>query len=367
MASCSRSEYKSNDRPEKCDYQRATCTYTNYVYNMTQTCKIRRKGSATWRDMHDKPSFKIKGDDKFRFGDYECGKYCPPGKTVNAWETKKVTLQNQAQFDGEIDAYDLFRKFVIAPLAVQTSVKLYKGGVFEREDSYVMLETIDDSKFMEKWIGEVYALYEYDTMNDPNPKLERIGNDKSNTLSKQYINISEALSKCSLEDSDCEKDEIEKATENVLKMSSHLVSILNLNMSDFDQDNMVNYYAAGIATNHWDSVCHHPKGAANNGYVAYNGSKYFFIPTGTDYTFVCPEAMPSALASSPKCTSMKQCLQNESCTKMYQSAKKNVDGELTRTPMDDCNNWRRTIIVSTLVPFIMTLLLVFVACSQTKL
>ena len=91
MTTCSKEEYKSADRPDKCDYRDAICSFTNLTsgYNVTSSCEVRRKGSATWRDLDMKPSFKIKkfGDD-IEWGTFEC-EYCPPGEDTNEWKTNK--------------------------------------------------------------------------------------------------------------------------------------------------------------------------------------------------------------------------------------------------------------------------------------
>ena len=57
MSSCSKAEYKSDDRPEKCDYQQAECKYGD---GPRVPCEVRRKGSTTWRDLDKRPSFRIK-------------------------------------------------------------------------------------------------------------------------------------------------------------------------------------------------------------------------------------------------------------------------------------------------------------------
>ena len=62
MASCSKREYQSDPRPEKCEYQPANCSYgteTSYI-----ACEVRRKGSTSWRNMNDKPSFKVKFEEE---------------------------------------------------------------------------------------------------------------------------------------------------------------------------------------------------------------------------------------------------------------------------------------------------------------
>ena len=140
---------------DECDYFTVSCAVDGHVDNH---CKVKRKGSSTWRDLGDKPSLKIKLDDKYTVGSYDCSnELCPPdqqpNETVNTWRTKKFTLNNQVTWDAEIDAYAVYRTQIPASLAVQVAVALYKDGVLQSNQTYAMIENVNDDAFIEKWYG----------------------------------------------------------------------------------------------------------------------------------------------------------------------------------------------------------------------
>lgn len=362
MKNCSKEEYKSDDRPDKCDYQEARCTFMNIKsgYNVTNTCKVRRKGSTTWRDIDKKPSFKIKkfeteSEEDVEFGEFDCN-YCPPNKTKNVWKTNKITMNNQVSFDGEIDAYKLFREVVASPLAQKAILKLYRNGTLHSEQEYAMVETIDDRNFVEKWFGPNYVLYE----KEGNYEFERFG-QQNKFISDQFLNTSQcATDKC-----------VEKETEKLFESSAHLSSLLNISFDDYNLQNLVNYYAGEVSTNHWDGACfrhNHPFGdylsqfgsGEYNSYMVYNGNEYFYIPSGVDNTFQCPL---NATNTQPTCTPMQQCFQDETCKAEYESSQAIVDSHMTRFPMAHCfgirqfgvntnptPNWVWAIISGTFIP-----------------
>ena len=351
MATCTKLQYKSSDRPESCDYQEATCIYRNLnsEVNVTDSCKVRRKGSSTWRDLDDKPSFKIKKfGDGVRFGEFPCGTFCPPGKSLNVWESKKVTLQNQVIADGEIDAYNVFRKYIPSPLAEQTRVRLYRNDSLFSEETYVMLETIDDDQFLEKWFGTTAILYELD--DDSNPyiaKFERYIDDSS-SISDMFVNTSGLLD-------DSEK-KVKEATEEALKNESHLANIISLGFNAFDKRNLLYYYAAEKAVNHWDAVCSE---YVSNTYVVFNGSMYFYVPSGTDETFQCPtkRKVLGWSSSTPQCQGMRECYMDDECKSQYEEILEHVESKLERDPYDACPNIDETIALSIAIPFALALIL----------
>ena len=343
MSACKYSDYKSSNRPEECDSKNAICSFIDFSsgYNITSDCEVRRKGSASWRDLDKKPSFKIKMEDDVQFGVFECQNNCPLGKTENVWKTKKLTLQNQVQGDGEIDAYNLFRKFIAAPLAVQTRVKLYKDESLIRNDTYVMLETIDDNTFLKKWFGDTVALYEMDYTNPHVAKFERYF-EENNKISEQYIDINTIKKTCN---NSCDK-KIEDATESTLESESNLEKITKLQLDDFDITNAMYYHAAVEATNHWDSWYNDMH--YNNVYYAYNGTKYFYIPSGTDQTFQCRSVTGTT-------STMNEC-NSKNCASQYEKIIEIVYDKRERHAV--CN-WYITVIISTIVPIVATLFLWF--------
>lgn len=353
MASCSKQEYKSVNRPSKCDYKQITCTFHNLTtgYNVTDACQIRRKGSSTWRDLLDKPSFKIKKFGDVDFGEFECHGNCPQGESSNKWATNKVTLQNQVVADGEIDAYNLFRKHIAAPLAVQTRVRLFKDALPVREDAYVMLEAIDDNKFLRKWFGGTAVLYELDDDSNPHTaKFERYI-EENDEISSLYVDAP-----CNSTSDACD-DLAEEATESELSSPNNLKRVLNLGLQDFDARNVMHYYAGEVVTNHWDAVCSE---YASNTYIVFNGSAHFYVPSGTDETFQCPtrRKIVGWSSSRPRCRSMRQCYDTETCRREYDDILTKVDESKERDAYDACPNLTATLTTSILSPIGVTLFFV---------
>ena len=365
MKDCSQAEYKSASRPDKCDYQDAECTFTNTSsgFTITAACEIRRKGSGSWRDLEDKPSFKIRRWETIEFGRFSCGDVCPPHEEENVWRTNRVTLNNQVQADGEITAYNVFRTLVAAPLAVQTMVRLYRAGVLYREDSYVMLETIDDSDFMEKWFGDTYVLYEQDCPGwcDESIEFERYGGD---AISLQYgVNLTYHISECANSiDQECYEDAVEDATEAILDTSSNFAAISALGLYDFDRQNIVRYFAGEYATQHVDGACWN-----NNVYIAYNGTSYFYIPSGADRTFqpqcgIRDFSTPQkGWDGRPACSAITECLEENECRSQYDIAEDRAMAAVEiYAPWFECENWHRWRLVvqfATLVPLSIFILL----------
>ena len=371
IENCSKDEYKSASRPDKCNYQDAICTFTNTSsgFTITAACEIRRKGSSTWRGLDSKPSFKIRRWETIEFGRFSCGDVCPPNEDENVWETNRVTLNNQVIHDGDIYAYNVFRTLVAAPLAVQTMVRLYRAGVLQREDSYVMLETIDDSDFMEKWFGDTYVLYEQDCHGAgcESIEFERYGGD---AISLQYgVNLTYHKSACqnSTENSteleqECYEDAVEDETEAILETPSTLAAIGALGLDDFDQQNIARYFAGEYATQHWDGAC-----VNNNVYIAYNGTTYFYIPSGTDQTFqpscrIRDFSKPQVgYDGQPACSAITECLEDNECRSQYDIAEERAMSAVQKyAPWFECESWNRwspVVRFATLVPLSIFVLL----------
>jgi len=289
MENCSMEEYKSESRPEKCDYQEAKCTYND---NQEQACEVRRKGSSTWRDMRGKASFKVKHDDKVNFGAFACGEVCPLGVNENVWNTKKVTLNNMVFTTNEVDAYETFRKIGkrAVPLAQYATVVLKIGGVTVREDTYAMIETIDDKEFAKKWFGSNYALWEVDIGEEGGFKFERGGGAVEDAIDAGNLT---------------------------------LPNLLDPPRSKLAGNDSILYYIGEKLTGHWDSLCvgQNP----NNYYMAYDTRAWTIIPSGLDNTFQggCgPFAFIYLLRhgyyGKPTCSYMQECLESEECKGRYE-------------------------------------------------
>ena len=242
MSSCSKEEYKSADRPDKCDYQPANCTFEN----VTRGCDIRRKGSASWRDMGDKPPYKIKMDEPVEF--------------APNWNTTKVTLNNgvqQTYSTAEVDAYNVFRGLgVPTPEAERVSVTI---GAQTHE--YTMIETISDDAFMNKHFGDTWILWEMDA------------------------------------------NQLEYKRDSGEFGSALLPS---LTLEHVNQTAMIHYYVGELRTDHWDGACLRER--SNNHYIAYDGSVYTYIPSGVDQTFNCvKDTYPPYCAPMVECFDTPAC------------------------------------------------------------
>ena len=78
LDSCTEPEYQSGARPDQCQYHDAICSIQFMQHVTTRPCGVRRKGSATWQDMNNGPSLKVKLDQRRR-------------------GLRKLTLNNMAQ------------------------------------------------------------------------------------------------------------------------------------------------------------------------------------------------------------------------------------------------------------------------------
>jgi hypothetical protein len=269
LASCTKEEYNMKNRPPQCDYKIATCAYSG---GDPQPCRVRRKGNASWRKMEDGSSLKVKFDTKVNFGTEVCvdGEYCPGGRTNNTWTTKKLTLNNMAQGDKEVEAYREFGKYMAAPMAKYTSLSLFRGGKLFSKRRYAMVETVDDKPFLEKHFGLNYTLHEIE-------------------YDKVYF----------------------ERAEGSLSGEDVKIDLLNIPLDSINRDHALRYYALELTTRHWDGAC--GRDFKNNYFVVYNGQIHFLIPWGLDQTFQYCSKAGSILKAEPKCLFMQQCFNSSSC------------------------------------------------------
>ena len=330
MASCRKEEYKSDDRPEKCDYQTARLSYklpSQAIEMNEQIVEIRRKGSSTWTYLHDKPSFKIKFEESQNFGTYSCGShYCPTDQDENIWKSKKLTLNNMRRTsplmfpsEGEIDAYDVFDDYMATPLALSVNVDVYKGSKFMYSGSYVMVETISDKAFMKKHFGDDYALWEVEAGR---VEFKRDGGN-------------------------IDGEEID-------------IDILNMNIDKMNETNMLYYYAGELTTGHWDGGC--LRSQKNNYYVAFDGEMYYNIPSGLDHTYDrCNYDLN--VGSPPHCTPMKICFEKDECKDKFETVLDRVETNADRK-MLACDGYIYFVVIICASTF--TSLTIAFVCFQIK-
>ena len=295
---------------EVCDYiQISSCQIDDTV---DTNCKVKRKGSGTWRDLESKPSFKIKLDDQYEVGTFNCsGSVCPPGAHGNVWHTEKFTLNNQVMWDGEIDAYDVYRSLTPASLAVQVAVALYKDDVLQSNQTYAMVENVNDEEFANKWFGNDWRLYETEKGVT---KFERAGGV--------------------FKDSPTNWPEIDTT---------------ELTLADVDQSNMVRYYAAARRTNDWDGAC---GPYVNNHYLLHNGAAWHHIPWGLDRTFDCKDHY-----EFKSCNAVNECLETNACRGEHEAVVREIEAN------DDfrkanCPDTLTIVLLNVLIPPIVALLIV---------
>ena len=276
-ASCTAAQYQMEDRPDQCDYKTVTCV-VNGVSD--PKCDVRRKGSATWRELSQKPSFKIKLDDKYTAGVFPClNGVCPPGATENEWRTKKYTLNNQVIWDGDIDAYHVYRSYIPASLATQVTVALYRDDVLQSNQTYAMVENVNDKAFVEKWFGEdiPFRLYEIERGVS---KFERGGGVYDDSEDPAVVNAAPDTTR--------------------------------LGLDEVDRSNALRYLAASERTMNWDDAC----GRNNNYYLLHNNVTWFHIPWGTDRAFG-EFLMNEFLAPHTQCRAANECLRDSACKPEY--------------------------------------------------
>lgn len=119
LASCKSENYlvAKTDRVQACDYHSATCRVMYSTHDATMPCRVKRKGEASWKNMTDKPSLKVKLD-----------------QTWNG--LKELTLNNAVQDQSKIAervGYKMYRMAgVLAPRANTARVSLHVAGDISR-------------------------------------------------------------------------------------------------------------------------------------------------------------------------------------------------------------------------------------------
>ena len=66
LAACTFTESTVRPRTAHCDYHDAVCTMSYLEYATVAPCRVRRKGTATWQSMDNKPSLKVKLEQRWR-------------------------------------------------------------------------------------------------------------------------------------------------------------------------------------------------------------------------------------------------------------------------------------------------------------
>ena len=295
MSACSYA-MKLDDAPE-CDYVPAKLELPD---GARHDGEVKRKGSSTWRDMDDKPSFKLK---KLNDG--------TGVSLAQGWYlSEKVTFNNMVKGTGGVDAYRVFRDLgVAAPMSEHVQLALYRGTALKRRDTYHMLQTINDKSFMKHHFGDDYALYEVEFGVT---EFKRAGGSLKGSSSLEA-----------------------QATLDMIAAGPPLAQV--------NSTAMIAYATGEELVYHWDGACmqHINRGwpgktrKQHNVYIARSNGVYTYIPHGLDRTFECRPYQPSkaqcALLSYSKkrhncnlgpeiygtCPAMVQCKQDTQCAAQY--------------------------------------------------
>lgn len=346
-------QYKADDPAcgeeckDQCGYQKLEdsmgCQYVDHKNNYEtpyQKCSVRRKGSSTWRELDEKPSFKVKKlEEDVQFDE--------------DWVTDKVTLNNM-MFPGwfyqtwsEIDAYDTFRKLGVrtSPQARYTTVHVVVDGRTLHKDLYAMVQTISDKNYMKmhfeanssnEAVAPQWSLYEKDISHPTEYKRS----------SSDFV---EECSNCTEEQGDL-----------LIRPPIHpnlgeMGKELPLKLSQFASElEAIRFYVAEVVTGSWDGVCRRKDKKATNTYIGYQyphefdghdvstwaDGTYTLIPGGLDNTFQgCLSSWRGRPSDEPACTFMKECFQNDMCRRTYdnelEAAMKRTDIRKTASCTDE--------------------------------
>lgn len=277
MSTCTKEMYQSSVEYSECDYNAASAIF-HAIDNKTIDIEIRRKGTSTWMDMGNKPSFKVKiPDEDVNFG-------INGTESSEEWKTDKMVLNNKlsetVSFSpfginpvGEKVAYEVFQKIgVISPLSRDVTVKLYRGQDKLREDSYLMIETIKNKDFVQKHWGKNTDVTIWEIEN------------RTAVCKKDYGPLA-----------DCDNEN---------KNSDIILDLNGINYKDNGK-----YFAGEKLTGHWDASCR-----LNNMWVANVSGGLFLIPSGLDQTFQC-DAFDFL-----KCKTHQMCMDKVECAAQYENA-----------------------------------------------
>lgn len=305
MDRCTLAEKRADPQPGHCDYQEELECYVNGAATATE-CEVKRKGSASWRPMGQKPSLKVKL------------------KGHNGYQAK-LTLNNMVQ-DGtngaEVTSYATFRAFgVPAPRAHHVDVTLQRLGAAAAPAAlYTAVETPDTPEFVAANGLDGCSMWEYES-----------GGIKHEMGFPYDI-----------------KADLEEAVSGSVARMWRIV----------DKDAMFRYYAGEVAVGHWDGMCRVnpnqvPEGRSdwNNVHAvrAHATGRYQFIPWGLDQTnqcstglkrgglFAVPDTKEFMLATpwrTASCTIMARCMASNDCRNDYARFAKTLDRRISKHPCE---------------------------------
>ena len=285
LASCTREEHQQVDRPAHCDYQIGSfhAEYDPFpddgnlevVTTPEIPVGIRRKGRATWRDLDDKPSLKVK------FTEFDSERFL--GLT-------RLTLNNMVQDPSmmrERVAYHVYRALdVTAPLANHARVYVRRNDAedYQYYGLYANVQTLD-KRFLEYNFGRVDGELGnlFDTYND----VFFTDLDRANARQQAGPAPGAQEARFELETNDTVPDisDLTAAIDAVytvdpLADNSQFVEDIE---AILDVDAFLRTFAAMAIITDWDGFA----GARNN-YKLYHDlvrDRFVLFPWGTDQTF----------------------------------------------------------------------------------
>ncbi|MGB0550146.1 MAG: hypothetical protein ACPGR8_13530, partial [Limisphaerales bacterium] len=115
----------------------------------------------------------------------------------------------------------------------------------------------------------------------------------------------------------------------------------DLRLSDFNQTDLVKFYAAEQLTAHADGTCasawHSPHG--NNGYVVYTAGTYTYLVSGADQAYECDWLGRQWSVDTPTCKPMRECLADAQCKAEYKREYKIAKSKMHRVASSCWRTW----------------------------
>lgn len=285
MSRCTLAEKESKTPPPHCDYKNANCSINGAP---AVECEVKRKGHASWRDMGKKPSLKL--------------------KLKESQSQRKLTLNNMAQDrsnGAEVTSYAVFASYgVPASRANHARVRFWPLGApsLPPAEMYTSVENPDTPEFLAAHGLDGHSIWEvekaamkHELGHDYNPKKEIQDAVDTNDLAQLWKVI--------------------------------------------DKGAFFRYYAAEMATGHWDGLCRDaaplrrrmPVHSGNNAFaVRGHDGRYIFVPWGLDQTNTCTRRTKTILSFDwfareitmmpeqvSTCAPMQMCMEAAGCRRDF--------------------------------------------------
>jgi spore coat protein CotH len=296
MDSCSRNDYDTDPRPEKCNYQAAVCHIKYLHHETTASCGVRRKGHASWREseLNDRPALKVKLDKSWR-------------------GMRKFTFNNMAQdstYSRERISYRMHRLIGQEgmPKANTMKLKFVISGRDRSWETYSNIQTPDRSFLGERFLVDGTL---WDMVIGSNIRVG-LGSCGNNSPLKKM--------ECQEGCDDTDPDKLLRGLVDVAGSCGGAKSVnLNNLWAKLDKIPFLRHNALDRFMSNWDSFCGNRWSGGNNYHIYYNGGteKFEIFPWGNDQSL-----QSSSQPSKPwhECHQMEACMRNDACNIEYDAA-----------------------------------------------